>query len=143
MICPKCGRQMDDYHQLKKHVCHYCDDYTVHESEEKQMSEQLTPAQKNAEIVIKMAARIEELKFVVSKFEEWYCTESCPLMEFDFCPDVDGCKKAFEDDMAKQDEEDKFAFDPETDCDVVTQGKCFARYYEKLFKTLPKQGESK
>ena len=30
MDCPKCQRQMDHLHQLKRYECYYCD-YTLHE----------------------------------------------------------------------------------------------------------------
>ena len=33
MICPKCCRQMNSYPEFKKHICHYCDDYEVHDHE--------------------------------------------------------------------------------------------------------------
>jgi len=36
--CPKCSRQMSRYAQLKKFVCHYCDEFTIHYHEVKQIT---------------------------------------------------------------------------------------------------------
>jgi len=84
-----------------------------------------------------LQAENERLRFVVSKFEEWYCNSGCPWTETkdDFCPCFDGLKKEYDEEMAEIPEVDRPPFCPSDDCEHHDNGDgwCYARYYEWLF----------
>ena len=84
----------------------------------------------------KLQAEIEMSKYVISKFEHWYSDNGCPLDEEGFCPCLDELKKEHDEEMEKLDEGDRFAFDPKEECGYrISEGWCYARYYEKQFET--------
>jgi len=98
-------------------------------------------AQNTCEEGIDVISALEEendmLKFVISKFEGWYSETGCPLTETkeSFCPCIDELKKDYDAEMDGVDEQDRFPFSPEDECEHSDiAGWCYARYYEKLFK---------
>lgn len=88
-----------------------------------------------------LTEQVEEEKYIVKKFSEWYSDNGCPVTETkeSYCPDPDGCRADYEKEQLKLDEGDRFPFDCTEDCETVSMcGVCYAEYYRMKFQEIKK-----